>query len=439
MQTQVATSQSHRSPTRLRAKALRFISEQGTVPSDQLARFLRVNDAAATLIVRELGGENCLRTKVFFDGDSPWVWLTREGAAAAQTGHSHRVYPPKLASLRHRREVGEVRLHLEDLEPRGHWISETAIQGKRPRGALIPDALFEVGEERHAIEVELSSKRKREYRALLAEHSARYDAVVYFCSRQTGRQLRRLKQTENWPKLIVRDLPGYSPHPPSRRPRREAKRDPEPQEIAILRLIAEQGTVRIDQLARFLDCGAEIERLIESLARANYLTGEQGLLGEPDWITLTRVGNRLSGTPLKFFRPGIGGVPQRRALNELRLYLAARSPNAEWTSRRLLQERHGRRASVPDAEVQLDGHRYAINLRLGAQNAATLVPRTDIQNHRYDAVVFFCAIPRARLFMERLQETHRWSKVVIRDMPKGDAFGHDPSDAEKLVRSLLRS
>jgi hypothetical protein len=137
--------------------------------STNWARFIETTVSAATLLVQELAAERCVRTEIFFDGDSPWVWLTRKGAIAARTGHSHRVYPPYHATLRHRREANEVRLHLEKLEPLGRWISETAIQGKRPRGAQIPDALFEVGGERHAIEVELSPKTKRHYRSLLAK------------------------------------------------------------------------------------------------------------------------------------------------------------------------------------------------------------------------------------------------------------------------------
>jgi hypothetical protein len=438
MLAQAATSkESHGAPSRLRANALRFISEQAAVPIDQLARFIKATLPATASLVEELAAERCVRTEIYFDGDLPWVWLTRKGASAAQTGHSYRVYPPYHATLRHRREINEVRLHLEKLEPKGRWTSETAIQGRRPKGARIPDGLFEVGGERHAIEVELSPKTKRQYRILLAENSARYDAVVYFCAPQTGRKLRRLKETENWPKLIVRDLPGYAPRV-DRRPRREAKRDPEPEEIGILRLIAEQGTIRIDQLARFLDCGSEIAQIIETLSRANYLTRERCLAGEPDWIALTWVGNRLSGTSLECFKPGIGGVHQRHALNELRLYLAARSPDARWISRRVLQKTHGKYAKVPHAEVRLGGNRYAINVRLTASNAPTLVPRTDLQNDAYDAVAFFCVVPRARLFMERLQETHRWSKVVIRDMPKLDSYRSAPREAEQLVSALLR-
>jgi hypothetical protein len=37
--------------------------------------------------------------------------------------------------------------------------------------------------------------------------------------------------------------------------------------------------------------------------------------------------------------------------------------------------------------------------------------------------------------MERLQDKQRWSKVVIRDMPKPENFTRRPSEAEQLVES----
>ncbi len=205
-----------------------------------------------------------------------------------------------------------------------------------------------------------------------------------------------------------------------------------------MRLISEQGAVRLDQLARFLDCNPEaIEELAARLCAGNFATRHAFLAGEPQWIALTWVGNRLADTPLDWFRPRPGGVRHWLALNELRLYIRQCSPNAEWLSRRLLLKTHGRTAKVPGAEVRLGGKRFAINYRLTPNNGGTLVPRADLQNDAYDAVIFFCATPRTRLFMERLQRQHRWSKVAVRDMPDPELIASESREVKRLVDSLL--
>jgi hypothetical protein len=108
-----------------------------------------------------------------------------------------------------------------------------------------------------------------------------------------------------------------------------------------------------------------------------------------------------------------------------------------WISRRLLTMAKGRFKSVPGAEVFLDGKHYAINVRLTPNNGATLVPRTDLQNDSYDAVIFFCATPRARLYMERLLEQNGWSKVVVRDLPRPDSIRIQQRPVNDLVDTLL--
>jgi hypothetical protein len=250
--------------------------------------------------------------------------------------------------------------------------------------------------------------------------------------------LRRQKATGAWPKLIVRELPEPLKRP-GRRARRDPKRNPTGEELRALQLVSEQGTVRIDQLGRYLSLdGEDVNELVSDLVDANFADVESGLRGEPGWVALSFIGNRFSGTPLSWFRPGLGGLKERWALNELRLFFEARVPSAKWTSRRLLMKELGISAAVPHALVEYEGKRFAVNFRLNAQNGATLIPRTDRQNRDFDALLFFCATPRVRAFMERLQENYRWSNLVIRDMPKPEHFTRRPSEAELLVTAMLR-
>ena len=75
----------------------------------------------------------------------------------------------------------------------------------------LPDAVFEIGGERHAIEAELSHKGHHEIRLIVAQHSNRYDAVLYFCGPRTYNLMKRVQAEGRWPKLIVRRVPQGEP------------------------------------------------------------------------------------------------------------------------------------------------------------------------------------------------------------------------------------
>jgi DNA-binding Lrp family transcriptional regulator len=425
-------------PNATERTALRLISEQTTIPLDQLARFLECSPTETANLIEGLAAKRWAHSKVFRAGDTRWVWLTEKGSTLSGTGLAHRRIPPNHAYLNHFRAINEVRLHLARLEPAGRWVCETRIHGRRPRGDRVPDAIFEVGGERHAIEVELSCKAKKSYRRILAENSARYDAVIYFASSEPADTLRRLREREEWPKLIVRDMPNHKPA--EKPPRGEALRNPAEGEAEILHLISEQGAIRIDQLGRFLAREPEeTQQLVERLCAAGFATRMRFLTGEPEWVCLTWIGNRLSGSPLTWFRPGAGAVDKWRLLNELRIYLADAEPRARWIGKRSLVKERGRRANLPHAELHLDSKRLALNIRLTPSKHDAFIRRTDIQNAAYDAVVFFSPTRRVRQFMERLQEEHRWSKLVIRDAPQPGSLPVAPTPAEKLVDSVLSS
>jgi HTH-like domain len=363
------------------------------------------------------------------------VWALDYCHDATDDGHEH---PPDRRSLQHRRWVTEVRFLLSEREPQGRWINETMLVGSRPLGAQIPDAVFEVRGERHAIEVELSQKKRSDYPRLWTLNSALYDAVIYFCEPGVARRLRRLQGTGDWPKVVIREIPGATVG--QRKKRSVPIRQPTADESEVLRLIAEQGAIRIDQLGRFLRLeGREADQFLEGLLSADLVLRRSFFDGEKDWIHNSWAGNRLCGTRLRAFRPAAGGVKGNSAFNELRLFLSECAPQAEWISRRLLVETHGNeRSGVPGAEVRYEGSRIAINFRASGANAATIVPRTDIQCATYDAVVFFCGSSRARRYMEHLTDQNGWPRVVIRDMPKLDARDRGVRrTAQELVGRML--
>jgi hypothetical protein len=187
------------------ATALRLLSEQVAIPLDQLARFLGCPLEGAVAVAQSLEEAGCVRHRRFLVRDMPWFWLNARGARLSGTGFV--ASTPDVAMLAHRRAVNEVRLHLAERAPEGRWVCERTVFRQRDPEDHLPDAVFEIGGERHAIEAELSLKGNDEIRRIVAEHSDRYDAVLYFCGPRTRRLLKRVQAEGRWPKLVVRRLP----------------------------------------------------------------------------------------------------------------------------------------------------------------------------------------------------------------------------------------
>lgn len=187
------------------ADALRLLSEQVAMPLDQLARFLALDLGQGARLAQHLDERGLVESKRFLARDYPWLWLSRRGAERAGTGFPYR--EPDVSSIAHRRALNEIRLHLRDRAPEGRWVCERVVYRRRDPEDHLPDAVFEIGGERHAIEAELSTKTNSEIRQIVAEHSNRYDAVLYFCGPHPYNLLKRVQAEGRWPKLVVRRLP----------------------------------------------------------------------------------------------------------------------------------------------------------------------------------------------------------------------------------------
>ena len=132
------------------------------------------------------------------------------------------------------------------------------------------------------IEVELSPKVPEVLERNHAEHSANYDAVVYFCSPKTHTLIRRLALVDRYPRLFTCELvpnlrqlpeeglPVEADRRNGRRGRSVVRREPEEWEIRIIDLLAEMGGIPLDLLARYLQRDAEAT---ESMVAAVVLDG----------------------------------------------------------------------------------------------------------------------------------------------------------------------
>jgi transposase len=176
-------------------------------------------------------------------GQQPWAWLTSRGGRLTTGVYGEQ--RPRLIGLTHIRAINEVRLYLEDVAPSGHWVSERELRRCLSHEDAIPDGLFEIAGERHAIEVELSRKvrsalevsiglrssrydavivevdgerhaieielRKRteeDALSVLAHRSLHYDAVVCFCTPESHRFYERLLAKNQLPKVRIQHLPA---------------------------------------------------------------------------------------------------------------------------------------------------------------------------------------------------------------------------------------
>jgi MarR family len=190
---------------------LRLIAEQGAIPFDQLARFLSCEQAQATRVARHLFKSGFADFGRFLYDEPPWVWLSGRGARLSGTGFHYR--RPKVGAMARMRAVNVVRLHIARRAPDARWICGRSVVREQGLKGYRPNAVVEIGRERHAIVVRLRVQAEEREREILETHMARHDAVVAFCAPAPRRQLERLQAEQHWPKLVVRNLPEPPPSP----------------------------------------------------------------------------------------------------------------------------------------------------------------------------------------------------------------------------------
>jgi len=191
-------------------------------------------------------------------------------------------------------------------------------------------------------------------------------------------------------------------------------------EVPVLRLIAEQGAIPLDQFARFLKCDLEhTDIALERLVQGGLAEHEKLLVDEPEWVWLTRRGMKASGTGFLRYQPRPAAFARIRVLNEVRLRVRDRAPAARWISGRTLVQECGVKGHQPNAVVEDDGERHAILIKNGCpqsfeyerQVVEALLPH-------YDAVIAFCASGMRMDRLHRLAAKNAWPKLIIRPLPE---------------------
>ena len=428
------TAVKRREPTPEEVAILRLISEQSAVTVEQLGRFFGMYEADLGLFLEKMRCQRWVHIKPLVKGDSPWVWLRQSGATHAGLGFLPRA--PTLSTIGHWYAITEVRLYLLEHAPGGDWVCERALRrGRGKRKLHIPDAVFKIEGEVHAIEAELSKKPPGRVEQVIAQHSERYDAVVYFCSPRVFTYLRRLELEECYPRLFtcellhnLRQLPeeAFRVEADLRQGGRGAPREPEEWEVRILDLLAEQSGVPLDLLARFLKCDAKAADSVAShLLDGGFIKRAQPEEEGPDWIWLGSRGVKYATVKVGSSQPSLSALPNLRALSEVRLQILDRTEGqVEWTSGRALRREQGMKGSLPHAVVEMpvegdEGRRerHAIDVRLTlTSDLEKLRARYCERAASYDWVVWYCA-PHARRSALQLQKEFRCRKLIVRTIP----------------------
>jgi hypothetical protein len=104
------------------------------------------------------------------------------------------------------------------------------------------------------------------------------------------------------------------------------------------------------------------------------------------------------------------------AINDVRIHIEGRSPEALWMPERQFLMEHPKTEHVPDAVVIYEQRRAAIEVELTFKHVRRVKTILDELQRRYDAVLYFCAAAPHRQLVG-LQATGRWPGLGVRELP----------------------
>lgn len=384
---------------------LAFVSEQHAVTVGQLVRFFGIYRSDMERFLREYEAAGWLEHREVITDEDSWVWLTHRGDVLSGTGFRNHG-PIHYRRFSHYYAITEVRLRIAKHQPDAKWTCERRLRSRWHQGGRtpnIPDGLYEVenGEgvlESWAIEAELSSKSPDRLREIIADHSMRYDVVMYFCSPGVARSMEKLQLEREFSNFAYLELfqssKGLSHFEVKvERPSSQAgERVLGPWEIGFLNLLAEQGAIPMDQVMRFL--GGEktvVKRRVSGLLRDGFIRCSRPLTAEPDWFWLSEAGAASLRSGLSAMSPRLGGLEKLRFLNEVRLCLEDRWSTVRWESWRVLRHVQGSTGSVPAAVAVVGEERHAIELCLAEPGRFSIRRLFEERTGAYDSLIVFCS------------------------------------------------
>jgi len=146
-------------------------------------------------------------------------------------------------------------------------------------------------------------------------------------------------------------------------------------DLELLGLVGEQYALSLPQLARLMGRSVHAARWLRARwQRAGWVRGRAVLVGWPVFVWLTRRGQRVAGSGYSLWRPNPGALAHIAAVTEVRLWVSARHPQAEWVCERELA-REARTGGTggqhrPDGLVVLEGRELPVEVELSHKRPA---------------------------------------------------------------------
>jgi hypothetical protein len=223
------------------------------------------------------------------------------------------------------------------------------------------------------------------------------------------------------------------PHQP-----RTERRWPHPRDLEVLRWTCEQYAARMDHVIALIGCSRPTAQLTSArLRNAGFVTTRRFMVGEPMWLLPTWRGLTAAGVHGAPWDPTVSRLAHLAAINQVRLHIQARTPDARWIGNRQLRSEHAKTRPVltgyakhlPDGVGIHAGMRVACKVELHFKGRVPTEAVLDQLARRYDATLCFCDHrPYGELL--RLAQSGRWPTLEVRPLP-GAEWSAAPSPARQ--------
>ena len=179
----------------------------------------------------------------------------------------------------------------------------------------------------------------------------------------------------------------------------------------------------VPQLARLIGRRLDTARsLRDRWKRAGWVSS--GLLSTqaPSFVWLTGRGATGVESPFRVWQPNHGLALHIEAVTEVRLLLERGLRLGEWECERAVAQRlaadrgHAHRGHLPDAVLQTDSARFAIEVELTLKNRGRLAEIADRLSREYDRVWYFAAPPLLRA-VRKIVADNPWPIIEVYSYP----------------------
>lgn len=196
---------------------------------------------------------------------------------------------------------------------------------------------------------------------------------------------------------------------------------PRPRDLEVLKWASEQYGARLDHVAALIDRSHEAARLtVIRLRAAGFVNKRRFVVGELPWTLPTVKGLTLSHLSGALWDPSVSRLAQVAAINEVRLHVQRRRPDAEWISLRRLRgegaEARGYESNLPDGVALMDGERVAIKVETHFRGEHKMRPLFDELERAHEATLCYCT-PEALRELTPLASSGRWPNLGLRELP----------------------